>query len=291
MDDISPIIEDEYIDEITKCISERKRVSEDLMYALYQKILLIIKENAYGAVTDRIKDFCLYMSQLGSSHKHSEIVSDQVLSFQLGELYSFTRLLNAFILEKDREDDLVDNSTRFLNRRDFFQIVSENPGIKHTVLADKMHISKSSLSQFTAKIKGFRYHYERFGGREKYYYLTATGIQLLKLMNEKMPPKTTIYPRPTTWKGSKDFTAYLKVNPLNIQIYAKNIDNDNSIDIASVLTNSTSEKQSFIEKYYFNSSPLPVYSDKEIEDSESGVVSEFDSLGVDEKDLKKYLYN
>ena len=182
-DDNSLILKDKYIDIILKYLQSNEIIPDNIMYLFYSKTMIVVQEKAYDALTEHAKDFCLYMSNLRNSHMYLDL-NKPAFVFQLGELNTCARMLDNLFEEKETEHRIVINSKLLFNKFLFFKFISENPGIKHTALAKEMGTSKSNLSQFVSRIQGYCYHYERKAGREKYYYLTKTGSQLLEQMKQ-----------------------------------------------------------------------------------------------------------
>ncbi len=188
MDDDSLILKDEYVNVIMYHLQNNDTIPDDIVYLFYSKTLEVVQAKAYYAVTRHAKDFCLYMSNLWRSHTYLNDCSP-TLVFQLGELHTCARMLDNLFEEQEKEHQFDLTSKWLSNKSLFFQLIDENPGIKQSALAKEMSVSKSSLSQFTARIRGYGLYYERTMGREKYYFLTSTGTQLLKQMKQEQQKK------------------------------------------------------------------------------------------------------
>ena len=218
MSNNTQIIKDSHISEIMKYLHNGVVIPEDMMYSFYLKTIAIMQGKiGKPSVSERAKDFCLYMSRLWSSKSYSKIDCDPIFIFQLGELHTCARILEDYFAKIEEENDIEINSKietdskRFFTKLSFFEIVMENPGIKHSVLSDEIGISKSSLSQFVAKIKEYGYYSERIAGREKYYYLTDIGVKLLERMrqeaNKPLRKGMSVSNRATTYSFSSGISS------------------------------------------------------------------------------------
>lgn len=250
----SYILKDSYIDKMMDYLQNDSLIPEDFMHLFYFKIMKAFTEKAYDSISDHAKIFCLYMSHVWSSQIFMESTSNPALIFQLGELHTCAKVLDDFFSEKEKENNIEENSIRFFNRKRFFEYIANNPGIKHSDLASKMDISLSNLSQFVSKIKGYKYHIERVCGREKYYYLTKTGIALLKRMEEMEKEKEdeekntaacVVYNpgyknlnRYVTWIGSGSPLCSIKNNPDSEPVFSIDFNNYPTVYFDSFINNS-----------------------------------------------------
>lgn len=216
------ILKDTNVDEIMGYLEKREIIPDDTLYVFYSRTMKVVQDKAYSAVTERAKDFCSYMSYLWSSRAFFDYESP-LLIFQLGELHTCSRMLEKLFSDKREEDDIEINSKWLSNKGLFFQLISDNPGIKHGELAASMQISKSSLSQFVSKIKGYGYHYERTAGREKYYYLTNFGHRLLDRIMEEKKKNVDLEHRKTTIGVERDKKCNIALYDFNVVDYFNEI--------------------------------------------------------------------
>lgn len=202
MNGFNPTNSDSYIKSIMNCIRDKVCIPDDLLDVFCESTFEIVQNRSYNAITPKTRELCLLLSHLWSSQIYANMSDNPILIFQIGELHACSSMLDKLYSEKKADDNISINSIRYKDKISFFRTIKDNPGIRQIDLSKITNISKSSISQFAAKIKSYGYHYERISGREKYYYLTATGLLLLERMEMNIKKKD---PVPTRFVVETDF--------------------------------------------------------------------------------------
>jgi hypothetical protein len=111
-----------------------------------------------------------------NSNTNKNIYSSFVMGFLLGnmELANRKKQLN---IQYKQSQTLISQYKKYSN---LLSLIAKNKGIMHKELATKLNKSESSLSQIMSRSILQSYIYAYNSGREKYYYLTAEGYNILK---------------------------------------------------------------------------------------------------------------
>lgn len=147
----------------------------------------LLKENVYK---------CWLYEEIG------ELDANQ--AFVYGNLWGALKLID--FAKKSRENRKVLDSLacQYEKNSYVFQIMNDNPGIKHKDLAELSNKTPSELSQFLSKIKEEQLFYDVRLGREKYYYLEERGISLLNKMKKQAEDKLNYSIQSYYWNTIKN---------------------------------------------------------------------------------------
>jgi predicted transcriptional regulator len=178
-----------------KYIRERTIIPDEFMNAFRSKTLYIIQNGAadqisskYSLLSDLVSMYTRGRQYENNKWFFYENIEESNVSntayntfvFQMGQLDSYITLINDVLSNKNEIEAFSTNRAYFEKNINIFKTISSDPGINHAKLANKVGKSPSALSQFVSKIRAFDYITQTSIGREKYYYLTTKGQNILK---------------------------------------------------------------------------------------------------------------
>jgi len=138
-----------------------------------------------------------YINDMVQSAELTDASVDIALTY--GKLWSIVNLVEMAEHDELSKRSIEEDAIRFQNRYELFKIIKNNYGIAHNDLANYAKISVSALSQFMGKMENGRYVFYRQFGRNKYYYITDSGAELIKKIEENNQLKVQTQRKESTY--------------------------------------------------------------------------------------------
>ncbi len=175
------------VDMISKYVFNDMEIPEDLLYEFSTEAAQIVEMHNPDSIPEEFWKLENYVELYWRSRQFIH-EKNNIRIFQMGQLLSHTNMIRIWSERIEQETSLDEYARMFQDKYLFFNCISNDYGITHKELAEQMSISVSALSQFVNKTKSLGFFMSRAMGREKHYYLTDKGNQLLRLMKKNSTP-------------------------------------------------------------------------------------------------------
>jgi len=138
----------------------------------------LIHSDDYDSLTEPFDEIC-YLSEMFWRIK-SDCEVNPKISFQMGQVFSLTRIIKIAKDEKNHKNDSQEIYKIIQNYNKVFYVIERFPGFTHTELAEKLEMDKSRLSQILKIVFPYGLFVFRQTGTRKFYYLTDKYLKLKK---------------------------------------------------------------------------------------------------------------
>lgn len=163
---------------------EKKYIPDDLLYEFSQDVIQFIRNSDTEQIPDAFWDFQYKVELYWRGQRFCDEMNSE-FCFQMGQILSYVNMIKMVFESVEKEISIEEYAESLKEKYLFFQYIHNEKGITHKLLAEKLKMSPSALSQFTTKIHDVGFFMARVMGREKHYYLTERGEKLYELMSEK----------------------------------------------------------------------------------------------------------
>jgi len=171
-------ISDSTLTQISECIREQKEIPNPLIFQLTEVLLRVIRNKEDVQLTqvlaDLIDETDAFWRQVDKTGLSGEFV------FNVGRIFTLTTMIKKYYESVSSYYSPIELADKYKNRYQLFKNISNNPGITHHDLANKIDLSESRLSQLMVSLHSDGLVSSRKIGRNKYYYLSHLGETVLE---------------------------------------------------------------------------------------------------------------
>lgn len=169
---------------ISNYIFEKEPVPDEYLYELSTEITSMIELSDTERISNEFWQLANYVELYWRGQKYTCDDNPERI-YQMGQLLSITKMVHIWYDRIEKNTSLKEYARIMNHKYSFFKSIHDESGITHKELANKMHTSVSSLSQFVNKIQGNGFFISRPMGREKHYYLTQKGEKIYELITKR----------------------------------------------------------------------------------------------------------
>lgn len=169
---------------ISNYIFEKEPVPDEYLYELSTEITSMIELSDTKRISNEFWQLANYVELYWRGQKYTCDDNPERI-YQMGQLLSITKMVHIWYDRIEKNTSLKEYARIMNHKYSFFKSIHDESGITHKELANKMHTSVSSLSQFVNKIQGNGFFISRPMGREKHYYLTQKGEKIYELITKR----------------------------------------------------------------------------------------------------------
>lgn len=177
------------VSKLIEYIQMEETVPDALIHQFTKELLITIRNNSSiepsQSFYDLIDETDAYWRRVSKDQYPSEFV------FNLGRVHSLTVILRELLFNYFNIPTTAELTELYKERHSLLTNLEKNPGIIHRDLASMSNLSESHLSQIMVKLQRDKLVYARKFARNKFYYLSKAGTQVL----EKMAKMAEINPK------------------------------------------------------------------------------------------------
>lgn len=164
---------------------DKKRIVQDQVFCFIDKLAEAM--NLFGTVplTTPYKAMKSRVEEIWQYREWENMTAEQ--AFLYGQLYGSIKLCEYRKKEAENDQWLEFLSVKYRSKLWLFHAIKETPGIQHRKLADEGNLSVARLSQIMGEEDMEKLVSYRISGREKYYFLSPQGKELLARLDHEWP--------------------------------------------------------------------------------------------------------
>lgn len=171
-------------------IRDKKGLTPGILYDVSKLAAEVIRNHLYSRLDDN------YYVLMEHVEKYQNFQANQgeetSYSFSMGELSGIVKLLEEVQKQEESASKISSDLNRYQEKKNIFTVVNEEPGITHKQLARRCGMEISNLSHLMSPMESDGYFYSRKSGRNKYYFLSGKGRELLEKMSGSEEDEFTI---------------------------------------------------------------------------------------------------
>ncbi len=167
-------------------IAARSAIQDDTLLRLRKQINLTIM---YGRTTDMPNSFW-QLKEAVSDYWQYYLKDETDISkcFSYARTFELVKTIESFNNQREQMEQVKTDNSVFRQHSKILDAINKNPGIIHKDLCKETGYEKTRLSQISSELESKKYIFSQRQGREKYYYITTLGRQLLdQIVFEETP--------------------------------------------------------------------------------------------------------